>query len=47
VLLSCALIALGIANSPWAASFASFWQTMVGLTVGDFAFELSLQHWIK
>jgi NhaA family Na+:H+ antiporter len=47
VLLSCALIALGIANSPWAAAFASLCQTMVGVTVGGFAFELSLQHWIN
>jgi len=47
VLLSCALIALGIANSPWAASFASLWQTTVGLTVGGFSIALSLQHWIN
>ncbi len=47
VLLSCAIIALGIANSPWAAEFASFWQTTVGVTVGSFALELSLQHWIN
>ncbi len=47
VLLSCALIALGIANSPWAATFASFWQTSLGVTLGDFALELSLQHWIN
>ena len=47
VLLSCALIALGIANSPWAASFASLWQTKVGVTISGFALELSLQHWIN
>ena len=47
VLLACALIALGIANSPWAAAFAGLWQTKVGLTVGGSAFELSLQHWIN
>ncbi len=35
VLLSCALIALGLANSPWAASFASLWQTKLGVTFGD------------
>jgi NhaA family Na+:H+ antiporter len=47
VLLTCALIALGVANSPWAASFASLWHTKVGVTVGGFALELSLQHWIN
>ena len=47
VLLSCALIALGIANSPWAVAFAQLWQTKVGVTVGGFAFQLSLQHWIN
>lgn len=47
VLLFCALIALGIANSPGAAWFASLWQTTVGVTIGDFAFQLSLQHWIN
>jgi NhaA family Na+:H+ antiporter len=47
VLLSCALIALGIANSPWAASFAGLWHTTIGVTIGDFAFQLSLKHWIN
>jgi Na+:H+ antiporter, NhaA family len=47
VLLSCALIALVIANSPWAMSFASLWQTVVGVTIGDFALQLSLRHWIN
>ncbi|MCC6881422.1 MAG: Na+/H+ antiporter NhaA [Verrucomicrobiales bacterium] len=47
VLLCCALIALGLANSPWAAAFASLWHTNVGVTIGDFALELSLQHWIN
>jgi len=47
LLLSCAIIALGIANSLWAAPFASFWHTTVGVTVGGFALELSLQRWIN
>lgn len=47
VLLSCALIALGIANSPWAAAFASLWQTMLGVTIGDYSLQLSLRHWIN
>ncbi len=47
VLLSCALIALGLANSPWATEFANLWHTKVGLTIGDFVLELSLQHWIN
>jgi NhaA family Na+:H+ antiporter len=47
VLLSCALIALGIANSPWAAPFAGLWHTKVGVSIGDFFLNLSLQHWIN
>ncbi len=47
VLLACALIALGIANSPWAAPFAGLWHTKIGVTIGDFAFQLSLKHWIN
>lgn len=47
VLLACALIGLGIANSPWATAFASLWQTMLGVTVGGLSLELSLLHWIN
>jgi len=35
VLLLCTVAALGLANSPWAADFASFWQTKVRFAVGD------------
>jgi NhaA family Na+:H+ antiporter len=47
VLLFCALIALGFANSPWAEAFAGLWQTKLGVTLGGFALELSLKHWIN
>jgi Na+:H+ antiporter, NhaA family len=45
LLLLAAAVALGWANSPWAASYVHFWHTPVGVRVGDFAFERSLE-WI-
>ena len=41
------MIALGVANSPWAAPFTAFWQTRVGLVAGDFALEKPLLLWIN
>jgi len=47
LLLSCALIALILANSVWADPFLSFWQISIGLQLGSFDFARSLQHWIN
>lgn len=38
-------LALGWANSPWAEDYGSFWHTPVGIRVGGFAFERTLE-WI-
>lgn len=45
LLVLAAAVALGVANSPWAAAYAHFWHTPIGVRVGDFVFERSLE-WI-
>jgi NhaA family Na+:H+ antiporter len=45
LLLVAAAIALVWANSPWAASYIEFWHTPVGVRLGSFAFERSLE-WV-
>jgi len=47
VLLACTILALVWANSPAAASYEELTQTYVGISWGDHAFKLSLQHWIN
>ncbi|MBS2017475.1 MAG: Na+/H+ antiporter NhaA [Deltaproteobacteria bacterium] len=43
LLLVAAAVALGWANSPWAASYVHFWHTPLGIRVGTFTFERSLE----
>jgi NhaA family Na+:H+ antiporter len=45
LLLVAAAVALACANSPWAASYASFWHTPLGIRVGSFQFERELE-WV-
>ncbi len=47
VLLACTVVALILANSPWSATFAEFWQTRVGFTVGGFELYKPLLLWIN
>jgi NhaA family Na+:H+ antiporter len=47
VLLLCAVVALVLANSPWSASYLSFWEIRAGLSFGDIEFSRSLKHWIN
>lgn len=42
LLLLTAALALGWANSPWASSYAQFWNMPLGIRVGSFTFERSL-----
>lgn len=44
VLFLCAVIALVLANSPWAAEFADFWKTPVALSIGGFTLAGALGH---
>jgi Na+:H+ antiporter, NhaA family len=41
------LFALAIANSIWAESFLAFWETPIGLRVGDQEYGRSLRQWIN
>jgi NhaA family Na+:H+ antiporter len=45
LLLLAAAVALGLASSPWAGSYAAFWHTPVGIRIGGFAFERSVE-WV-
>lgn len=47
VLLLCSLVALGLANSPWAHAYAAFWETPVGVHAGALVFARSLHAWIN
>ena len=44
VLLVCAIVALGLANSPWAHAFASFWHMPVQVAIGSFSLSGTLGH---
>jgi Na+:H+ antiporter, NhaA family len=44
-LLVAAALAFFFANSPWAAGYAAFWHTPIGLRLGSFVFERPLE-WV-
>ncbi len=47
LLMLCAVLALFIANSPWAEAYHHFLQTPLSLGFGSFALSMSLHHWIN
>jgi NhaA family Na+:H+ antiporter len=47
VLLSCTIIAMAWANSPWAVWYQKLIHIKVGVSWGDSLFSLSLQHWVN
>ena len=47
LLLVCAILAMGIANSPWAGEYAHFLHREIPLGVGDYGLSMSLLHWIN
>lgn len=47
VLLLSALVALVLANTAAAEGFLGFWKTRVGIRLGSFEMDHSLQHWIN
>lgn len=47
VLLVCTAIALGLANSPWAEAVAEFWKTHLRISIGPWALDESLLHWVN
>jgi Na+:H+ antiporter, NhaA family len=47
VLLLCTIVALGLANSPWSASFLSFWDMPAGVRLDGIELSRSLKQWIN
>lgn len=47
LLLLVTAIALGLANSPLAGAYQSFWHTPFGFRLGSFAFERDLHFWVN
>jgi NhaA family Na+:H+ antiporter len=47
LLLAMSLLAVALVNSASGAAFEAFWQTPVGLAVGDAAFRMPLLHWVN
>ena len=47
LLMICAVIALLGANVPQLAPLQEFWKTHMGITIGSFSLEMSLEHWIN
>jgi NhaA family Na+:H+ antiporter len=47
VLVAAAVVALLWANSPWQASYTSFWATPLEVRIGPFLFEEDLGHWVN
>ena len=47
VLITCALIAVGWANSPWADTYHHLWETELGFGLGPWTVTHTLHHWIN
>jgi NhaA family Na+:H+ antiporter len=46
-LMACTVAALALANSPWAESFASFWQISIGIDVAGVGLHKPIVLWIN
>jgi NhaA family Na+:H+ antiporter len=47
VLMACLVVALVVANSPWAGPYHEFWQTRIGFTVGNYTLNKPILLWIN
>jgi NhaA family Na+:H+ antiporter len=47
ILLICTIVALAIANSPWAEDFNHFWHTHIRISAGPYELDYSLLHWVN
>lgn len=47
VLLACTLLALWLANSPWADIYQHFWHTKLAVGLGDHLFSRDLHFWVN
>ncbi len=47
VLLACTIIALLVANSPYASAYHAFWNQTLSLTIGESAISYPLWYWVN
>ena len=47
LLLVATVVALAWANSPWSASYESFWTTQASISIGGAELSLDLRHWVN
>ena len=47
LLVACAIVAIGIANSPWAAGWDHLWHADLSLKLGEGTLSKSVAHWIN
>ena len=47
VLIVCTVVALVLANSPWAGAYHHFWETKLGFSLGGRTLSYSLHHWLN
>lgn len=47
ILLVCAVVALVVANSQWAAAYHDFWHTPVVIRIGEFVIDQTLAFWVN
>jgi Na+:H+ antiporter, NhaA family len=47
LLVGCALVAIGAANSPWSESWEHLWHTTLAVRLGENGIEKSVAHWIS
>jgi Na+:H+ antiporter, NhaA family len=47
VLVICTIVALALANSPWAETWNAFWHTEARVGVGNWELRASLAHWVN
>ncbi|WP_156970510.1 Na+/H+ antiporter NhaA [Andreprevotia chitinilytica] len=47
ILLFCALLALGLSNSPWSTPFLSFWELRAGFRLDSIELARPLKYWIN
>lgn len=47
IMLFCAILALVLANSPWAMSYFNFWEMKLGISLGPLSLEKGLIKWVN
>jgi NhaA family Na+:H+ antiporter len=47
VLVVCTVVALALANSPWAEAWAAVWHTEAAVAIGSWELRASLSHWVN